>query len=219
MNNNVASRNNNVASPLVSALTRTASEARQNRYLAGSALQAEAEAIVRTCRAMAARFHQGGRLLTFGHGMSSADAHHIAVEFAHPVIVGKRTLPAIALANDVATFSGPAHVASGETFAHQLRHLALPQDIVMAISADGDAELDMLRGLETARDWGLLTIALTPSASVLVRKASNVDHVLMVEAADPAIVRELQVMMYHLISELVHIFLEQPDELEIEIGQ
>lgn len=212
--------NTTLESHLVATLTQTAAVAVQSRYVAGAALQAEAETIVRACRAMAGRFYQGGRLLTFGHGMSSADAQHIAVEFAHPVIVGKRALPALALTNDVATLTGHGYLAGKDgVFVHQLRHLVQPQDIVMGISAVGTAEFDILRGLETAHDWGVLTVALTHSESFLTRKAGAIDHLLTVDADDPAIVRELQVTVYHLLWELVQIFLEQPDELELEVGQ
>ena len=60
------------------------------------------------CHAMAVRFHQGGKLVMFGTGGSSTDAQHVAVEFVHPVIVGKRALPAISLTTDVATVTGVA---------------------------------------------------------------------------------------------------------------
>ena len=49
------------------------------------------------CRAMAGRFLRGGRLLAMGAGPGAADAAHVVVEFVHPVIVGKRALPALAL--------------------------------------------------------------------------------------------------------------------------
>src|SRR5215831_4649942 len=62
----------------------------------------EEEQIARACWAMARRFHQGGRLLAFGNGAAATDAQHVAVEFVHPVIVGKRALPALALTNDSA---------------------------------------------------------------------------------------------------------------------
>ncbi len=48
------------------------------------------------------------RLIVFGTGGPSADAQHVAVEFVHPVIVGKRALPAISLTADVATVTGIA---------------------------------------------------------------------------------------------------------------
>ena len=45
--------------------------------------------------AMAERFARGGRLLALGRSPAArSDARHVAVEFVHPVIVGKRALPA-----------------------------------------------------------------------------------------------------------------------------
>ena len=41
------------------------------------------------------RFQRGGRLLAFGRGAYATDAQHVSVEFVHPVIVGKRALPAL----------------------------------------------------------------------------------------------------------------------------
>src|ERR1700704_2865846 len=65
----------------------------------------EAGRIAEACWAMARRFHAGGRLLAFGNGAGATDAQHVAVEFVHPVIVGKRALPALALTNDSATLT------------------------------------------------------------------------------------------------------------------
>ena len=66
----------------------------------------QAAAVAAACHQMALRFHQGGKLIVFGTGGSSTDAQHVAVEFVHPVIVGKRALPAISLTSDVATVTG-----------------------------------------------------------------------------------------------------------------
>src|SRR5690349_12245622 len=69
-------------------------------------LAEDALAVALTCRAMAERFQNGGKLLVFGNGGPSTDAQHVAVEFVHPVIVGKRALPALSLSTDVATLTG-----------------------------------------------------------------------------------------------------------------
>src|SRR5215472_1565949 len=66
----------------------------------------EAGRIAEACWIMARRFHKGGRLLAFGNGAWATDAQHVSVEFVHPVIVGKRALPALALTNDSASLSG-----------------------------------------------------------------------------------------------------------------
>ena len=58
----------------------------------------EADHIARLCLRMAERFVAGGRLLAVGGSPQDwSDAHHVAVEFVHPVIVGKRALPALAV--------------------------------------------------------------------------------------------------------------------------
>ncbi len=61
----------------------------------------EAERVARLCRRLAEGFVAGGRLLAVGGSPQAwSDARHVAVEFVHPVIVGKRALPALALAEE-----------------------------------------------------------------------------------------------------------------------
>ena len=175
-------------------------------------LAGQADAVAQACHAMAVRFHRGGKLVVFGTGGSSPDAQHVAVEFVHPVIVGKRALPAISLTTDVATVTGIAErdgVAA--IFAHQIRYLADPADIALGISADGDSP-SVLAGLEAARDLGLLTIALVGGAG-RIAVSPAVDHVLVAASSDPRVVKELQVTTYHVLWELVHVFFEQPGVL------
>ena len=81
---------------------------------------AEAERLARLCHRMAERFARGGRLIAFGATPAArSDARHVAVEFVHPVIVGKRALPAIGLAGE------------GGPLAAQLELTVEPGDIVM----------------------------------------------------------------------------------------
>ncbi len=166
------------------------------------------------CHDMAVRFHQGGKLVVFGTGASSTDALHVAVEFVHPVIVGKRAPPAISLTADVATVTGIAErEGMGAIFAHQLRHLAVPADIALGLSADGNSE-SVLNGLLTAHGMGMLTIALVGRGrrgdrhqpGGRPRLASRRNPI-------PAVVKEVHVTAYHVLWELVHVFFEQPGVL------
>ncbi|MEA2126687.1 MAG: D-sedoheptulose 7-phosphate isomerase [Solirubrobacteraceae bacterium] len=70
---------------------------------------AEAPRLAELCQAMAERFARGGRLLACGRSDADwSDARHVAVEFVHPVIVGKRALPALALpVDEVGRHAGP----------------------------------------------------------------------------------------------------------------
>jgi D-sedoheptulose 7-phosphate isomerase len=176
-------------------------------------LAGQADAVAAACHAMAVRFHRGGKLVVFGTGGASTDAQHVAVEFVHPVIVGKRALPAISLTTDVATVTGIAErdgVAA--IFAHQIRFLADPADIALGLSADGNTA-SVLAGLEVARERGLLTIALAGGDGGQIATSKAADHVLLTPSADPRVVKELQVTAYHVLWELVHVFFEQPGVL------
>jgi D-sedoheptulose 7-phosphate isomerase len=177
-------------------------------------LAAQASAVAEACHAMAVRFHRGGRLIVFGTGGPSADAQHVAVEFVHPVIVGKRALPAISLTADVATVTGIAAADGVEAiFAHQIRYLAEPADIALGIAVSGD-DPSVLVGRALARELGLLTIALVGGDGGEIAVANVADHLLTVMSTDPCVIKETQVTTYHVLWELVHVFFEQPGVLD-----
>ena len=181
------------------------------------ALAGQAEAIAAACHAMAVRFQEGGKLVVFGTGSASTDAQHVAVEFVHPVIVGKRALPAISLTTDVATVTGvAAREGMDAIFSHQLRYLAAPEDIALGISADGNCA-SVLAGLVTAKELGLLTIALAGLDGGAIAASPAVDHTLLASSDDPRLVKEMHVTIYHVLWELVHVFFEQPGVLAPEV--
>src|ERR1700722_14709216 len=87
----------------------------------------QARTLAIACREMSERFLKGGRLLAFGRGPYSTDAQHVSVEFVHPVIVGKRALPAL----DLSSLLRP-----------WLDAILCPEDIVMAFGPpEGDPEV------------------------------------------------------------------------------
>ncbi|HEV2582672.1 MAG TPA: SIS domain-containing protein [Ktedonobacteraceae bacterium] len=169
--------------------------------------ESSAGLIAEACWAMARRFHQGGRLLAFGNGASATDAQHVSVEFVHPVIVGKRALPALALTNDSATISG--HITGKEyalLFARQLDVLARSQDIAMGFSVDGYCE-NVVLALDRSQQKGLLTLGLTGSEGGAMRHA-GLDYCFVVPSHDPFVIQETHETLYHILWELVHIFFE-----------
>jgi len=163
-----------------------AAYARRDVLAAGSGTAAPD--LARACHAMAGRFARGGRLLAFGSGCAAADAAHVVVEFAHPVIVGKRALPALRLADPTAVGLFGSH-----------------NDIAMGIAATDDPAVTA--GLAAAAGLGLLTVALA-AAGTDVAAVPGLDHVLAVASDDPRVVREGHVTTYHVLWELVHVFLE-----------
>jgi D-sedoheptulose 7-phosphate isomerase len=142
---------------------------------------AEAERIARLCLRTAERFTRGGRLLAYGSTpQARSDARHVAVEFVHPVIVGKRALPALAL------------TAEGGPVEAQVRLLAEPEDVVIAFSNEPGA-------LELARGRGCLTIAFAPVGA---------EWELVPPGDDPFVRQELAETLYHVLWELVHVFFD-----------
>lgn len=185
---------------------------RRRRVVAAAATQADG--IAEACHQMARRFHVGGKILAFGNGGPTTDAQHVSVEFVHPVIVGKKALPAISLNADGASVAGIAHRhGPDEVYAHLLGVLGRSDDIAMGLSSDGRCT-DVLRGLEAAHAAGLLTVALVGDPASPIASSPAVDHVITVDSDDPAIVKEVHVTAYHVLWELVHVFLEQPGLLE-----
>jgi len=164
--------------------------------------------LVTAAHAMADRFLGGGKLVIFGLGGASTDAEHVAVEFVHPVIVGKRALPALSLTCDTATVTAVAARAGlASVFEHQIKYLAERADIALGISPEGDCP-SVLAGLIAAKQIGMLTIALVGGVGGAIATSPVVDHVLAVGSADPRIIKEVHVTAYHLLWELVHIFFE-----------
>ncbi len=152
---------------------------------------AEAGRIARLCHAMAERFARGGRLVALGATPGSrSDARHVAVEFVHPVIVGKRALPALAL-----TEPGLAGAVG---------LLARPADVVMAVGSDED-DPDAGEALALAARRGCLTAAV---------RAAGTPWDVAPDDPDPFVRQELAETLYHVLWELVHVFFDHRGLLE-----
>jgi D-sedoheptulose 7-phosphate isomerase len=106
---------------------------------------ASAERLARLCQAMAGRFLDGGRLLAVGHSPGErSDVRHVTVEFVHPVIVGKRALPALGIA------------AEGGRLDTQMALAAEPSDMVIGFGAHPET----VAAVEVARSCGCLVVDL-----------------------------------------------------------
>ena len=167
--------------------------------------EVESRRVAECCRRMADRFNQRASLIVIGEGAQATDAQHVAVEFIHPVLVGKRALPALSLTSDMGVFSATRE-PSDSAFAPALRTLARRDDIVLGLCAEhvGPAVRD---ALVTARAQGLLTILITgctqdPSVATLADIVFRIDH------EHSCVVQEVSETLYHVLWELVHVFFE-----------
>src|SRR3954462_13959838 len=140
---------------------------------------------------LARRFHDGATLWVISPQWEP-HAHHVAVEFVHPVIMGKRALPSVALVD-------PDPVA-------QARVATQPGDLLLAVApADEPAVVEAMR---RASAWGALTLWIGCGSPP---PAGAANHILWVDSDDPMVPATGRfVLMYHLLWELTHVCFEHP---------
>jgi HupF/HypC family len=126
-----------------------------------------------------------------------AHGNHVAVEFVHPVIVGKRSLPTLNL--------GTTDPVSN------LRLLSRRGDVVLAVGSSGDPSVrDLMRRAEA---WGLTRLWLGAGPAP---PQSAAEHTVWLHLTEPELASRSGdlVMLYHLLWELTHVVLEHPGLLE-----
>jgi hypothetical protein len=125
-------------------------------------------------------------------------AMHIAVEFVHPVIMGKRALPAVAL--------------TGTNLVDLVRVSVRPGDIVIGVGAADDPELHSVMRRSPA--WGATTLWIGSGERPA---AGMADHVLWLDDPDPRVPATGGfVLFYHLLWELTHVCFEHSGLLKPE---
>jgi hypothetical protein len=145
--------------------------------------------------ALARRFFAGGTMWCASPTWPF-HANHVAVEFVHPVIVGKRALPAVT-------------VPAGEDLVATLRATTRSGDIVLAVAgADDEAVAATMR---RGPAWGVETIWIGAGPRP---PAGAADHVLWLDTADELEASAQVVRVYHLLWELTHVCFEHPGLLK-----
>jgi len=145
--------------------------------------------------ALARRFFAGGTMWCASPTWPF-HANHVAVEFVHPVIVGKRALPAVT-------------VPPGEDLVATLRATTRTGDVVLAVAgADDEAVASAMR---RGQAWGVETIWIGAGPRP---PAGGANHVLWLETSDVLEASEQVVRIYHLLWELTHVCFEHPGLLK-----
>ncbi|MDP8975318.1 MAG: HypC/HybG/HupF family hydrogenase formation chaperone [Actinomycetota bacterium] len=154
-----------------------------------------AEDLAGASLALARRFFAGGTMWCASPTWPF-HANHVAVEFVHPVIVGKRALPAVT-------------VPPGQDLVATLRATTRSGDIVLAVAgADEEAVASAMR---RGQAWGVETIWIGAGPRP---PAGAANHVLWLETSDELEASEQVVRIYHLLWELAHVCFEHPGLLK-----
>jgi D-sedoheptulose 7-phosphate isomerase len=191
------------------------------RELAGAPIEKSAESnrlrlellhefgdeIVTAAQQMAGAFRRGGRLLALGNGGSATSAADMVTELLVPSGRG-RPIPALCLTNDIAVVTGIGNdVGFGDVFLRQIIALGRADDVVLAVSTSGNSE-NLVRGLGEARRRGMSTIAICGYDGGRLAREQVSDHCFVVRSSSIHRIQEVQMTLYHLLTELVHRALE-----------
>ncbi len=177
------------------------------------------DGILAASLAMARAFHSGRKLLVCGNGGSGTDAQHIAVEFMHPITVGRKALPAICLNNDMAMVTAVANdVNFADVYVRQIIALGKPGDVLIAISTSGNSE-NLLHAFQTAQRMQLVTIGFAGDEGGKMQEMKEqdlIDFCFTVPTSSIHRIQESHVTLYHIMWDMVHEFLQHPALLEAE---
>jgi hydrogenase maturation factor len=163
-----------------------------------STVEAPVEALASAALSLARQFVAGATMWCAAPQWPS-HGRHMAVEFVHPVIVGKRALPAVNI--------------EGRDTITAIRLLARPGDVILVVgTADDPGTTELMRRAEA---WGLTRIWLGAGTRP---SAGRAEHVIWLDDIEPALASRSgdMVMLYHLLWELTHVVFEHRGLLEPE---
>ncbi|MCM3872957.1 MAG: SIS domain-containing protein [Pyrinomonadaceae bacterium] len=178
--------------------------------------EANKETIIAASLAMAKSFHRGRKLLVCGNGGSATDAQHVAVEFMHPITVGRKALPAVCLTNDMAMVTAVANdVGFNDVFSRQIIALGAEGDVLLGISTSGNSE-NLMHAFATARRMRLITIGFAgdDGGRMAVTSGGLLDYCLTVPTSSIHRIQETHVALYHIMWDVVHEFLQHQSLVE-----
>ncbi|MBK8901659.1 MAG: SIS domain-containing protein [Anaerolineaceae bacterium] len=163
--------------------------------------------IVAAGQAMAQAFAAGGTLFAFGNGGSATDVQDIVADLLAPEVPGWRSLPALALTDDVAVVTAVANdVGFANVFTRQIIAFGQPGDIALGFSTSGTSK-NVLAALEQAKKQGMLTIGLAGYDGGQMAQMTAVDFCLVCPSDHIPRIQEAQATVYHALLEVVQVIL------------
>ena len=146
-------------------------------------------------------FENGNKIIIFGNGGSAADSQHFAAEFVGRFLLERQSLPAISLTTDTSILTSLGNDYSFDNiFSRQCESLVEKNDIVFGISTSGKS-LNVINGIETAKNQGAITIALLGSGGGNLSQI--VDIPIIIPSNSTPRIQESHRIILHIICEIV----------------
>ena len=153
--------------------------------------------ILKTIDIIVNAIKNGNKIIIFGNGGSAADAQHIAAELIGRFEKERKSYPAIALTTDSSVLTSLGNDYSFEViFSRQCESLVSKNDVVIGISTSGNS-INVLKGLQTAKQNGATVISLLGNKGGKIKKIS--DLAIIVDSDLTAKIQEVHRVIYHII--------------------
>ena len=159
------------------------------------------DVIAAVSQTLVTAFQRGRKLLLFGNGGSAADAQHIAAEFVGRFTLERAALPATALSTNSSCVTAIGNdYGFDRVFERQIEAFGKSGDVAMGISTSGNS-LNVLLGIEKAKDMGLITVALAGASGGAMK--SNADFCICAPSEQTPRIQECHILIGHVLAELV----------------
>ncbi|MEE0976845.1 MAG: D-sedoheptulose 7-phosphate isomerase [Bacteroidales bacterium] len=153
-----------------------------------------AELIIKT-------YKQGGRVFFCGNGGSAADAQHLAAELSGRFYFDRPPLAAEALHVNTSYITAVANdYAYDVIFSREVDAFCKEGDVLVGISTSGNSA-NVLKAFETAKEKGVLTIAMTGESGG--KMASISDILINIPSNDTPRIQESHITIGHIICQIV----------------
>ena len=168
------------------------------------AMRADAQlrhAVEQVAGVCAQSIRNGGKVMFCGNGGSAADSQHLAAELVGKLVFDRPAMPGLALTVDTSALTAIGNDFGYEfVFSRQVEGLGRRGDVLIGISTSGRSK-NVVRALATARDLGLVTVAMTGRARGPVAEAA--DHWLAVPHDETQKIQEGHIVLGHIFCALI----------------
>jgi D-sedoheptulose 7-phosphate isomerase len=168
-------------------------EMAEHRTVLDATLAACEEPFGRMLDAALTTIRSGGKILFFGNGGSAADAQNLATELAVRYVKDREPIAALALTTDSSILTAAGNdLGFDQIFARQVRALGKKGDLAIGITTSGRSP-NVLRGLEAARDMGLVAAALSGGEGGALPGLAN--PLLLIPSRTTARIQEMHILL------------------------
>jgi D-inositol-3-phosphate glycosyltransferase len=181
--------------PLDEAIDELIQSLQLTKKVLGGNIQQAAETI-------AACMARGNKVMVCGNGGSAADAQHFAAEFVGRFAVpGRKALPVLALTSETSFLTAWSNDIGYESiFSRQIEAFGMPGDVLIAISTSGKSK-NLVEAFKTAAALNIVCIGMIGHDGGDLLAWTDIP--VIVPSSNTQRIQEVQILLLHIISELV----------------